>query len=55
VFGDELGGWISDDRIRRRYTAALAAAQLRPLRFHDLRHTFGSLAITRADIVEVQA
>ena len=22
---------------------------------HDLRHTFGSLAITRADIVEVQA
>jgi integrase len=55
VFDDELGGWISDDRIRRRYTAALTAAQLRPLRFHDLRHTFGSLAITRADIVEVQA
>jgi len=51
VFGDEFGGWISDDRIRRRY----AAAQLRSLRFHDLRHTFGSLAITRADIVEVQA
>jgi integrase len=25
------------------------------LRFHDLRHTFGSLAITRANIVEVQA
>ena len=30
-------------------------ARLRPLRFHDLRHTFGSLAISRADIVEVQA
>ena len=55
VFGDEIGGWISDDRIRRRPTTALAAARLRPLRFHDLRHTFGSLAITRADIVEVQA
>jgi integrase len=55
VFGDEIGGWISDDRIRRRYTAALAAAGLRPLRFHDLRHTFGSLAITSADIAEVQA
>ena len=55
VFGDEIGGWMSDDRIRRRYVAALTAAQLRPLRFHDLRHTFGSLATTRADIVEVQA
>jgi integrase len=55
VFGDELGGWISDDRIRWRYTGALSGAGLRPLRFHDLRHTFGSLAITRADIVEVQA
>jgi integrase len=51
----ELGGWVSDDRIRRRYTVALAGAGLRSLRFHDLRHTFGSLAITCADIVEVQA
>jgi integrase-like protein len=25
------------------------------LRFHDLRHTFGSLAINRASIVQVQA
>ena len=31
------------------------AAGLRPLRFHDLRHTFGSLAINRASIVQVQA
>jgi integrase len=33
---------------------AVAAAKLRPIRFHDLRHTFGSLAIDRASIVQVQ-
>jgi integrase len=46
---------LNDDRLRRRYGAALKLAGLRRLRFHDLRHTFGSLAITRADIDEVQA
>ena len=55
VFGEEAGTWLNDDRLRRRYEAAIKAADLRRLRFHDLRHTFGSLAITRADIVEVQA
>jgi integrase len=30
---------------RRRYKAALKRAGLRDLRFHDLRHCFGSLAI----------
>ena len=55
VFGEADGTWLNDDRLRRRYEAALKAAGLRRLRFHDLRHTFGSLAITRADIVEVQA
>ncbi len=55
VFCEEAGTWLNDDRLRRRYETALKAASLRRLRFHDLRHTFGSLAITRADIVEVQA
>jgi integrase len=55
VFAEEEGSWLNDDRLRRRYEAALRSAGLRRLRFHDLRHTFGSLAITRADIVEVQA
>jgi integrase len=55
VFGEADGRWLNDDRLRRRYGAALNSAGLRRLRFHDLRHTFGSLAITRADIVEVQA
>ena len=55
VFCEEVGTWLNDDRLRRRYETALKSASLRRLRFHDLRHTFGSLAITRADIVEVQA
>ena len=55
VFGEEAGTWLNDDRLRRRYEAAIKIAGLRRLRFHDLRHTFGSLAITRAEIVEVQA
>jgi integrase len=55
VFCEEEGTWLNDDRLRRRYETALKAAGLRRLRFHELRHTFGSLAITRADIVEVQA
>jgi len=33
----------------------LDAAGLRRLRLHDLRHTFGSLAINVASIVQVQA
>jgi integrase len=41
--------------VRRRFVAARDAAGLRPLRFDDLRHTFGSLAINRASIVQVQA
>ncbi len=55
VFCEDDGTWMQDDRLRRRYFAAQRQAGLRRLRFHDLRHTFGSLAITRADIVEVQA
>jgi integrase len=28
-------------KLRKRYKAALQAAGVRPVRFHDLRHTFG--------------
>jgi integrase len=37
------------------YKKALVKAKLRALRFHDLRHTFGSIAINQATIVQVQA
>ena len=37
-----------------RPEGALARAVLRPLRFHDLRHTFGTRMIAKADIRRVQ-
>ncbi len=40
--------------LRRRYKTALAAAGLRPLRFPDLSHTFGTRMIAKADIRRVQ-
>lgn len=55
VFPSSSGGHIDASALRRRYVRALRGASLRPLRFHDLRHTFGSLAINRASIVQVQA
>jgi len=55
VFAEDDGGWLNDDKLRLRYRTAQHTAGLRRLRFHDLCHSFGSLAITRADIVEVQA
>ena len=33
---------------------ALETASLPPMRFHELRHTFGTLAIQRASILQVQ-
>jgi integrase len=38
----------------RRFVAAAARGGLSRLRFHDLRHTFGTRAITKADIRRVQ-
>jgi integrase len=35
AFGEYGGDWLNDDRLRRRYSKALAAAGLRRLRFHD--------------------
>jgi integrase len=54
VFASEAGGYLDGSALRRRYKAALAAAALRPLRFHDLRHTFGTRMIAKADIRRVQ-
>jgi integrase len=41
--------------LRRRFVVVRDAVGLRPLRVHDLADTFGSLAINRASIVQVQA
>lgn len=54
VFPGELGAWLDNSALRRRYKDALRRAGLRQLRFHDLRHTFGTNMIAKADIVRVQ-
>ena len=54
VFAGEAGAHLDGSALRRRYKAAMARAGLRPLRFHDLRHTFGTRMIAKADIRRVQ-
>ena len=54
VFAGEAGSYLDGSALRRRYKAALDAAGLRPLRFHDLRHTFGTRMIAKADIRRVR-
>jgi integrase len=54
VFVGTTGGYLDGSALRRRYKRACDAAGLRPLRFQDLRHTFGSVAIRTADPRELQ-
>ena len=42
VFSEHDGSHLSDERLRWRYGKALGRARLRHLRFHDLRHTYGT-------------
>lgn len=56
VFPGEFGMFLDGSALRRRFVAAGARAGLRPIRFHDLRHTFGTLAVRGAEsIVELQS
>ena len=55
VFGDETGAVLSQDALRPRYRRALERAGLKPLRFHDLRHTFGTLAVQAFPLSDVKA
>jgi integrase len=50
VFCGTVGG-----HLRRRYARAAKRAGLRPLPFHSLRHYFGSMAVNRASLVQVQS
>jgi integrase len=54
VFPSDTGSFLDGSALRRRYKAALRDANLRSLRFHDLRHTFGTRMIAKADIRRVQ-
>ncbi|MGH2863883.1 MAG: tyrosine-type recombinase/integrase [Solirubrobacteraceae bacterium] len=56
VFCNVFGRALDDSALRRRFKRARDAAGLRPLRFHDLRHTYGSLlAAGGVDLVAIQA
>lgn len=55
VFAGPGGGHLDASALRRRYAAAITRARLRPLPFHSLRHYFGSAAVNRATLVQVQS
>ena len=55
VFSSAVGTYLDPSAVRRRYRRAQAAAGLRSLRFHDLRHSFGSLVIREFDPAAVKA
>ena len=54
VFANESGLPIDGEALCKRYETAVKNAGLRRLRFHDLRRTFGTRMIRRADIRRVQ-
>jgi integrase len=55
VFVNDVGETIDDSGLRRRFLAALDRAELKRLRFHDLRHTFGTLAVQAFPLSDVRA
>jgi integrase len=54
VFCRTDGGPLDRSAVRKRFIRAQKKAGVRVRRFHDLRHTFGSLAIRRFDLVAVK-
>jgi len=55
VFVSPSGTHLDDSALRRRFHAALEHAQIKPLRFHDLRHSFGTLAVQVFPLSDVKA
>lgn len=55
VFVSPTGEHIEDSALRRRFYAALKAAGLKHIRFHDLRHSFGTLAVQVFPLTDVKA
>jgi integrase len=56
VFCNAFGRVIDGSALRRRYKRARDRAGMRPLRWHDLRHTFGSiLAANGIDLITIKS
>jgi integrase len=55
MFVNELGGPVESGRLRIRFREARDRAGLKPLRVHDLRHTFGTLAVRVFPLTDVKA
>jgi integrase len=51
VFAGVVGGHLDSNLVRSTYNDALERAGLRRLRFHDLRHTFGTRAVEKAESI----
>jgi integrase len=55
VFINEHGKYFEESAMRRRFYKAVKAAGLAHIRFHDLRHTFGTLAVRAFPLTDVMA
>jgi integrase len=56
VFANRFGRRLDASALRRRFERARDAAGLEPLRFHHLRHTYGSLLVAGGiDLASVKA
>ena len=56
MFANRFGRRLDPSALRRRFERARDTAGLQPLRFHDLRHTYGSLLIAGGiDLVSVKS
>ncbi len=55
VFPAPGGGYLDDMAVRRQWYKDLKAAKVRRVRFHDLRHTFGTQGVQVLPVTDVQA
>ena len=55
VFINAVGDVVNHDQLRKRFKKALERAGLKPLRLHDLRHSFGTLAVQAFPLSDVKA
>jgi integrase len=55
IFASETGDHLGYDKARKAFAKACEAAGLKTIRFHDLRHTFGTLAVQVFALSDVQA